>query len=346
MKKTFFAGKTVLVTGGTGTFGHAFVTRMLLTDVRRVIVLSRDEFKQNEMRKRFGNDERLRFFIGDVRDRDRLERAFRDVDIVVHAAALKQVPATEYNPMEAIKTNIMGTQNVVDAALSCGIERVLTISSDKAVHPINLYGATKLCAEKLTVAANIYRRSNEKKPLLSVMRYGNILGSRGSFLELVDEQRTSGTITVTDERMTRFWIRIERIMDLIVDVLEHMHGGEIFVPKMESLKILDVVRCVAPDCSIKYIGVRPGEKLHEMLITEHEARRTVDIGGMYVIRPEHLQFDDEVSIPGKSVQLSFTYASDHPNFLRDVEHAPRILSVPSTVRVKPIRKAKRSRSRK
>lgn len=323
-----FEGKTILVTGGTGTFGRAFVRRALAEPVKKVIVFSRDELKQFEMRQHADfQDERIRFFLGDVRDKERLQRAFQEVDVVVHAAALKQVPALEYNPIEAVKTNIVGTQNVIDAALDAGVEKVLFISSDKAVHPINLYGATKLAAEKLIVAANNYRRTGAPGPCFSVMRYGNIIGSRGSFIELIERQRESGVITLTDERMTRFWIRIEHIMELVLEVLGGMHGGEIFVPKMESLRVVDVIKCVAPDCAVRLIGIRQGEKLHETLITEHEAPRTLDIGRMYAILPEYLHGDAMPRISGTAVLQGFTYASDHELFLRQMSEAPRILAL-------------------
>ncbi|MEY4747473.1 MAG: hypothetical protein RLZZ416_522 [Candidatus Parcubacteria bacterium] len=345
MKTPFFKDKTVLVTGGTGTFGHAFVTKMLEMPIDKLIVFSRDEFKQSEMRRAFGNNERLRFFIGDVRDRERLVRAFQDVDIVVHAAALKQVPATEYNPTEAIKTNVIGTQNVIEAALDAGVSRVVTISSDKAVHPVNLYGATKLCAEKITVAANVYRRSSADKPRLSVVRYGNILGSRGSLLELIEKQRASGTVTLTDKRMTRFWMRIEKVMERVIEAIEIMRGGEIFVPKMESLKVVDVIECVAKECEIKVIGIRPGEKIHEVLITEHEAPRTIDIGDMYAILPEQPLFDNEKQLSGKSVARDFIYRSDHPDFLRSAKDASRILSISSTISLARSRQSRRRAAR-
>lgn len=324
----FLRGKTVLVTGGTGTFGYAFVTKLLTTPVKKIIVFSRDEYKQHLMRNAFPNDaDRLRFFLGDVRDLPRLNRAFQGVDIVVHAAALKQVPAIEYNPLEAVKTNVMGTQNVIDAALDADVERVMVISSDKAVQPINLYGATKLCAEKLAVSANNYRKSaSPDRPRISVMRYGNILGSRGSFLELIEKQRAGGVITLTDERMTRFWVRIETIMGLVLEALERMHGGEIFIPKMRSLTVVDVIKSVAPECSVKVIGIRPGEKLHEVLITEHESQRTKDIGSMYAIVPEHVSFDNDPGIAGKNVPAGFICTSDHPDFLGTIVDAPSILA--------------------
>jgi len=326
MDTEFFRDKVVLVTGGTGTFGYAFVRRLLTTPVKKIIIFSRDEYKQHQMRQAVADPEgRLRFFLGDIRDKERLVRAFGGVDIVVHAAALKQVPALEYNPNEAIKTNITGTQNVIEAALDAGIEKVLVISSDKAVQPINLYGATKLAAEKLTVAANAYRKGPALGPRFSVMRYGNILGSRGSFLELIEKQRETGTITLTDGRMTRFWIHIEDIMDLVLEVLEGMHGGEIFVPKMESLLVVDVIHHAAPECKVVTVGIRPGEKLHEALITEHESPRTLDIGTMYAILPEHLTEDMAPKINGTTVSRDFVFASDSPQFLRGRADAARIL---------------------
>ena len=280
-----FSGKTVLVTGGTGTFGRAFVSRLLKTEAKKIIIFSRDEFKQSEMQRDISDPEdRLRFFLGDVRDLPRLERAFNDINIVAHAAALKQVPALEYNPMEAVKTNIFGTQNVIEAALNNNVDKVLFVSSDKAVQPINLYGATKLCAEKLMVSANSYRGQN-RRTKFSVVRYGNVLGSRGSLVELINKQKQTGMITLTDERMTRFWITIDDVMEIILESLSLMAGGEIFVPKMKSLNIVDMIKTLAPECSVRKIGIRPGEKLHEVLITEHEARRTRDAGNVYVVKP-------------------------------------------------------------
>src|SRR3990167_6698449 len=229
-------------------------------------------------------DKRLDFFIGDIRDRTRLMRAFHQVDIVIHAAALKQVPALEYNPSEAVETNIIGTKNVIDAAHDRNVERVLFISSDKAVQPINLYGATKMCGERLAVAGNAYR-GRHGKTLISVVRYGNVIGSRGSLVELIEKQKQTGTLTLTDGRMTRFWLQIEDIMKLVTKILGSMEGGEIFVPKMSSLRVEDVMRELAPTCTIKTIGMRPGEKLHEVLITEHEAPRTKELGDMFVVVP-------------------------------------------------------------
>ena len=328
MDTLYFDGKTVLVTGGTGTFGNAFVVKLLRdTKAKRIVIFSRDEFKQSQMQRDISDPERrLRFFLGDVRDTSRLGRAFENIDIVVHAAALKQVPALEYNPLEAIKTNILGTQNVIDAALDNNVENVFLISSDKAGHPINLYGATKLCAEKLFVAANVYR-GEHRRTKLSVARYGNVLGSRGSLLEIISRQRPQGVVTLTDERMTRFWITVDRVMGIILESITCMRGGEIFVPKMQSLRVFDVIKTLAPDCKIKVIGIRPGEKLHEILITEHEAPRTKDIGNMFVIQPEfdwgsHEWLRDKASLPH-----NFVYASNNPDFLLSKEEAGRILTV-------------------
>ena len=286
-------GKAVLITGGTGTFGRAMVRRLLtLRDVPKIVVFSRDEYKQGEMRHEF-SDARLRFLIGDVRDRLRLVRAFNHIDIVIHAAALKQVPALEYNPAEAVETNITGTRNVIDAALECNVEKVLLISTDKAVQPVNLYGATKMCAERLAVAANVYRGAH-KRTRFSVMRYGNVLGSRGSIMELIERQRPSGIITLTDERMTRFWIHIDSVIASVIEALRVMDSGEIFVPRMHAAYVKDVIRAAAPECSFKIIGARPGEKMHETLITEYEAARTKDVGDMYVIEPEFSDWDRKV----------------------------------------------------
>lgn len=323
----FLSGKTVLITGGTGTFGQALAARLIEDNqVKKVIIFSRDEFKQHQMQQKIVDPHtKLRFFIGDVRDRERLERAFDGVDIVVHAAALKQVPAIEYNPTEAIKTNINGSQNVIDAALDAQVKKVLLISSDKAVQPINLYGATKLAAEKLFVAANVYR-SDARPIALSVVRYGNVVGSRGSFVELLRSQRTTGTITLTHEKMTRFWITIERVMDVVLESLSLMQGGEIFVPKMGNMSVVDVVKMLTPECDIKVIGVRPGEKLHEVLITEYEAPRAHDIGYAYVIKPEFLASAATLWIDRTPrVGTDFVFASNNRIFKLKKEHARKIL---------------------
>jgi UDP-N-acetylglucosamine 4,6-dehydratase len=325
--RAFLKGKTVLVTGGTGTFGQAFVTRLLAEDqVKKIIVFSRDEFKQHHMQQKISDPhKKLRFFLGDIRDRERLERAFNGVDIVVHAAALKQVPATEYNPTEAVKTNIDGSQNVIDAALNTRVEKVLLVSSDKAVQPINLYGATKLAAEKLFVAANVYS-SDEHPVAFSIVRYGNVVGSRGSFIELLRSQRETGTITLTHEKMTRFWITIENVMDVVLENLSLMKGGEIFIPKMGNMPVYDVVKMLTPECNIKVTGIRPGEKLHEVLITEYEAPRAHDIGYAYVIKPEFLPTAATSWVDTHPhVDADFIFASDNDVFRLDKEHARKIL---------------------
>ena len=323
----FLKGKTVLVTGGTGTFGRAFVARLLREPVAKIIVFSRDELKQSQLQHMYLREKRLRFFIGDIRDRERLNRAFHRVDIVVHAAALKQVPATEYNPTEAIKTNIIGTQNVIDAAIDAGVEKVLLVSSDKAVQPINLYGATKLAAEKLSVAANAY--SGGGVTAISVIRYGNVIGSRGSFIELLRTQRASGVITLTHENMTRFWITIERVMDIVLQSLQVMKGGEIFVPKMKNLPVADVIKLLTPECKVELIGVRPGEKLHEVLITEYEAPRTKDIGFAFAIKPEFTFGSNRTAWLDKkpSAEKDFIYASDNPMYRLTSKEAAKILTL-------------------
>ncbi|MDO8493074.1 MAG: UDP-N-acetylglucosamine 4,6-dehydratase (inverting) [bacterium] len=327
---SYLKGKTVLITGGTGTFGRAFVNKLLKeSKVKKVIIFSRDEFKQNEMQRELAEHlPRLRFFIGDIRDLPRLQRAFSGVDIVVHAAALKQVPAIEYNPFEAVKTNILGSQNVIEAALDNNIDRVLLISSDKAVAPINLYGATKLAAERLFLAGNVYV-GDSKKSKFSVVRYGNVIGSRGSLIEMIEKQKQTGVIKLTDHRMTRFWIPIDKVLDIILDsILPNMEGGELFVPKMKSMLVLDVIKYLAPKCEIEVIGIRPGEKIHEELITEHEAKRTTDIGRAYAVKPENPQYAENIKWLKKKpkVLADFHYTSDHKEFLTAPEKAKDILS--------------------
>src|SRR5271163_4489032 len=274
--------QVVLVTGGTGSFGRTFV-ELMLREYRpqKLIIFSRDELKQHDMRAAGLDDPSLRYFIGDVRDMQRLERAFSGVTVVVHGAALKQVPACEYNPFEAIQTNIMGGRNVIDAAINQGVRRTLALSTDKAVNPINLYGATKLCAEKMFVQANAYAGAQDTR--FACARYGNVVGSRGSVIPVFIEQRRRGKITITDPRMTRFWLTLEQGVKFVIRCLEQMHGGEIFVPKIPSMRLADLAETIAPGCAVEYIGIRPGEKLHEVLVSEDESRQTLETEDMFVI---------------------------------------------------------------
>lgn len=311
--------QVVLVTGGTGSFGKKF-TRILLDEYqpKKVIIFSRDELKQHEMQVGGYNDPCLRYFIGDIRDRERLVRAMHGVDIVVHAAALKQVPACEYNPMEAIKTNIMGTANVVEAALDAGVKKVLTVSTDKAVSPANLYGATKLAAEKLTIQSNAYAAGSATR--YSCVRYGNVVGSRGSVVPLFLKQRSNGKVTITDDRITRFWLSLEQGVRFVIECIEQMEGGEVFVPKIPSTKVVDLARAIAPNAEINIIGIRPGEKLHEVLISEDEARHTIEVDRMFVVQPaEATWFGYSWQDKGRALDEGFIYSSDNNSEWLDVE---------------------------
>lgn len=300
--------KVILVTGGTGSFGRKFVECVLRRSrPRKLIIFSRDELKQSEMQREF-QDPCLRYFVGDVRDLDRLRRAMRGVDIVVHAAALKQVPSCEYNPFEAVKTNILGAQNVIEAAIDCDVKQVMAISSDKAVNPVNLYGATKLCAEKLFIQGNVY--SSEGGARFSCARYGNVVGSRGSVIPLFLEQRTNGTVTVTDKRMTRFWMTLEQGAEFVMRCIEAMRGGEIFVPKIPSMRMMDLVAAVAPECRVTFMGIRPGEKIHEVLVSEDEAHHTFEVDEMYIIQPPHAGQQRERWPGAKPLSGGFRFASD------------------------------------
>ena len=299
--------KVILVTGGTGSFGRRFVDIALGEYApKKVIVFSRDELKQFEMAQH-SKDDRIRFFIGDVRDPERLARALQGVDIVIHAAALKQIPAAEYNPFEAIKTNVLGAQNVITAALDRGVDRVVALSTDKAASPINLYGATKLCSDKLFVAGNAY--SGGKGTRFSVVRYGNVVGSRGSVVPLFKQKRLEGRIPVTDPRMTRFWITLEQGVRFVIACLDRMNGGELFVPKIPSMRIADLAEAVAPGCPIDVIGVRPGEKLHELMIGEDDARRGIDAGDYYALLPEFPWWSGD-GVVGTPLPEGFVYRSD------------------------------------
>jgi UDP-N-acetylglucosamine 4,6-dehydratase len=301
--------QAVLVTGGTGSFGRKFV-EILLKEYRpkRLVILSRDELKQHDMRASGLDHPSLRYFLGDVRDASRLERAFAGVTVVVHAAALKQVPACEYNPFEAIQTNIMGGRNVIDAAINQGVRRVLALSTDKAVNPINLYGATKLCAEKMFVQANAYAGAQESR--FSCARYGNVVGSRGSVIPVFQEQKLRGRITLTDARMTRFWLTLEQGVRFVVSSIEQMHGGEIFVPKIPSMRLVDLAETIAPGCEIETIGIRPGEKLHEVLVSEDEARNTLEVEDRYIIQPSHPWWQSANWVNGRPLPEGFRYASE------------------------------------
>jgi UDP-N-acetylglucosamine 4,6-dehydratase (inverting) len=301
--------KVILITGGTGSFGQKFTETALKQHNPKVIrIFSRGELLQQEMHQKFNNDERLRFFIGDVRDRERVFRAMNGVDIVIHAAALKQVPTCEYNPIEAVRTNIDGAVNVVDAAIDSGVERVIAISSDKAVHPVNLYGATKLVMERLFTQANVYTGGRKSK--FSCVRYGNVIGSRGSVLPLFLEQRKNGKVTITDERMTRFWITLEQGVRFVIDCIDRMHGGEVFIPKIPSMKVTDLADIIAPKAEREVIGIRPGEKINEILITEEEARHAREFDNYFVIEPEHPFWGKDNLQGGKSLPDGFKYTSD------------------------------------
>jgi UDP-N-acetylglucosamine 4,6-dehydratase len=302
-------GKSILITGGTGSFGKKFVEIVLKKyHPHRLIVFSRDELKQVEMRRLFDHS-CMRYFIGDVRDESRLKRAFHGVDIVIHAAALKHVPVAEYNPFEAIKTNVMGAENIISQAIDAGVKQVVALSTDKAVNPINLYGATKLCSDKLFVAGNSY--AGHEKTIFSVVRYGNVVGSRGSVIPLFKEQSKKGEITITDKRMTRFWITLEQGVELVLRALSLMRGGEIFVPKIPSMNIMDLANAIAPDCRVKVTGIRPGEKLHETLIPLDESRHTVEFKDMFVIEPDFPWWSKGILKGGKKLPEDFEYRSDN-----------------------------------
>lgn len=303
------SGATVLLTGGTGSFGHAFVERVTGEWPDAVVrVYSRDELKQSEMRSRFGDDQ-LRYLIGDVRDRARMFRAAQGADVIIHAAAMKQVPACEYNPFEAIRTNVLGAQHVVDAAIDAGVPKVVALSTDKAVNPVNLYGATKLCAEKIVVQGNAYAAHSVTR--LACVRYGNVVGSRGSVVPLFRQQLAQGRLSITDERMTRFWITLPQSVDLVLYALEHMTGGEIFIPKIPSMRVVDLAEAMAPGIPRDVIGIRPGEKLHELLLTSDESRHAVDAGDVYVVLPEHPWWTAYPKwVEGTPLEDGWVYSSD------------------------------------
>ncbi|MDP3920132.1 MAG: UDP-N-acetylglucosamine 4,6-dehydratase (inverting) [Candidatus Omnitrophota bacterium] len=300
--------KVVLITGGTGSFGQKFVKTMLEQyHPKKIVIFSRDELKQFEMSQRI-NHASVRYFIGDVRDVERLRRAFFGVDIVVHAAALKQVPSCEYNPFEAIKTNVIGAENVITAAIDRGVKKVIALSTDKAANPINLYGATKLCSDKLFIAGNAY--AGDQPTRFSVVRYGNVIGSRGSVIPVFKKKRAEGMIPITDERMTRFWITLEKGVEFVIKCFDIMHGGELFIPKIPSMQILSLKRAIAPECAHTVTGIRPGEKLHEVLLPTEEAHRAIEFDDMYVVEPNFEWWKPGNHSGGKKIPEDFEYRSN------------------------------------
>lgn len=313
-----FAGKTILITGGTGSFGKALTTELLANHEPRAIrCFSRDELKQFELEQAHRGEDRMRYLIGDVRDRDRLTRACRGIDVIVHAAALKHVGACEYNPFEAVQTNVIGAENVVAAAIANDVPTTISLSTDKAVNPVNLYGATKLCAEKIISQGNAYAADSPAR--FGSVRYGNVVGSRGSVVPIFKAQAETGVLTITDPRMTRFWITLEQAVDFVIDCSGRMQGGEVFVPKIPSMTIADLAAALAPDCEHRAIGIRPGEKLHEILVTSDESRHCRDQGERYVILPEYMSWDvDDEMIAGTTPDDSFSYSSDNNTEWLDV----------------------------
>jgi UDP-N-acetylglucosamine 4,6-dehydratase/5-epimerase len=301
-------GKTLLVTGGTGSFGTRFIETVLRDhDPQSIRLFSRDELKQSELQRKFADETRLRYLLGDVRDLPRLTRATRGVDVIIHAAALKQVPAAEYNPFEAVQTNVVGAENVVAAAIENDVPLTVALSTDKAVNPVNLYGATKLCAEKIVAQGNAY--SADSPARFASVRYGNVVGSRGSVVPLFKAQAETGVLTITDERMTRFWITLDQAVAFVMDSLTTMGGGEVYVPKIPSMRVTDMADAIAPDAERRIIGIRPGEKLHEMLVTEDESRHSYELDDRYVILPEYASW--ELREPGGSrMTEGFRYSSD------------------------------------
>lgn len=332
-------GKSVLITGGTGSFGKQIATRILseYPDVKRVVIFSRDELKQFEMSclPQFHNSQKIRFFIGDIRDSARITRALEGIDVVIHAAALKQVPAAEYNPFECIKTNVIGAQNLIEACLDQGIEKVVALSTDKAAAPVNLYGATKLCSDKLFTAANGIVGNRDLK--FSVVRYGNVMGSRGSVIPFFLSMKGSGILPITDPSMTRFNISLDEGVNMVLWAIENMEGGEIFVPKIPSYRIMDVANAVCPECEKPVVGIRPGEKLHEQMITESDSYHTVDLGPYFAILPS--TYEEEIDAyakrnSGERVPAGEAYSSDkNPDFLSLVDLNSLILKLQSTANV-------------
>jgi len=319
--------KVVLITGGTGSFGKK-CTEIILKRFkpRKLIIFSRDELKQWEMAQQFPDTQYdcMRYFIGDVRDKERLHRAFVGVDYVIHAAALKQVPTLVYNPFEAIKTNILGAQNIIDVAIDQGVKRVIALSTDKAANPINLYGATKLCSDKLFIAGNSYTKRDGT--LFGVVRYGNVLGSRGSVIPLFLGQKETGVLKITDPFMTRFWITLEQGVDFVLRCMEKMVGGELFVPKIPSMRIMDLAKAIAPECKIELIGVRPGEKIHEVMVTRDDARKTIDVGDFYIIQPAFFFWERRCNgISGKPLPDDFEYNSGTNPWFLSIEEMQKLI---------------------
>jgi len=316
-------GKVVLLTGGTGSFGGAFLQKALREADCVVRVFSRDEYKQSELRERHG-EERVRYMVGDIRDRERLTRAARGADVIVHAAAMKQVPACEYNPFEAVQTNVIGAENVVSAAIDAGVPRVVALSTDKAVNPINLYGATKLCAEKIIVQGNTYAVGESTR--LCCVRYGNVVASRGSVVPLFERQREAGELSITDERMTRFWITLEQAVENVLYAVEHTRGGEVFVPRIPSMRVVDLAEAIAPGVDRRVIGIRAGEKLHEILVTSDEARHTVVRDHVFTVLPEHHGWIQDGLPSGEPLEEGFSFSSDTNDRFLDVEELRALVS--------------------
>lgn len=315
--------KTVLLTGGTGSFGKKFV-EIALKKYRpqKLIVFSRDELKQFEMQQQF-RDPILRYFLGDVRDRERLQRALNDVDIVVHAAALKQIPACEYNPIEAVKTNVLGAQNIIEACLDNGVRNVIALSTDKAANPVNLYGATKLVSDKLFVAGNSYAGASGTR--FSAVRYGNVIGSRGSVIPFFRERRGSGELPITDMRMTRFFITLEQGVEFVFSCFDRMQGGEIFVPKIPSMRIVDLAQALAPECQLKTVGIRPGEKIHETMVPRDEAHHTLEFDSYFIVEPTFPWWGQANRVGGKRVADDFSYSSDNNTWWLTAEELKKLI---------------------
>lgn len=323
-------GKTILISGGTGSFGKASLDTLLEHhDLNAIRLFSRDELKQSELQATYRDEGRLRFFIGDVRDRNRLLAATRGVDVIIHAAALKQVPVCEYNPFEAVQTNVIGTENIVSAAIANSVERTILLSTDKAVNPVNLYGATKLCAEKIITQANAYATDSVAR--FSSVRYGNVVGSRGSVVPLFLEQASRGQLTITDQRMTRFWITLPQAVEFVVSCLDTMEGGEVFVPKIPTMRVVDLAQAIAPDAEQMITGIRPGEKLHEVLVTEDESRHTREFEDRYVIDPEFPTWRAAVYEGGSPLPDGFRYDSASNPVRLTPEELRAILPVPLPV---------------